>query len=122
MPPSRTCRRPQGEFMFWKVKALRVAKLPSNNQFRFSTLLFVAMLGWTGLGKAQSVATDPGVRGGAPGAGKPIAGLTNGQKASFVSGLDDFLEIQSVTGSVPDTGNGLDQDLTQKVAVSATHS
>ncbi len=93
--------------MFWKMKALRVAKLPSNNQFRFSTLLFVAMLGWTGLGKAQSVATDPGVRGGAPGAGKPIAGLTNGQKASFISGLDDFLEIQSVTGSVPDTGNGL---------------
>src|SRR5207249_9884471 len=93
--------------MSWKMKALRSTNLPSTNQFRFSTLLFVAMLGSTGLGQSQSAASDPGIRGGAPGAGKPIAGLTDGQRASFVSGLDDSLEIQSVTGSVPDTGNGL---------------
>ncbi len=52
-------------------------------------------------------AHDPGVRGGAPGAGTPIAGLTSGQLAFFNAGVTNFEEIDSVTGSIPNTGNGL---------------
>src|SRR5689334_19714492 len=39
---------------------------------------------------ADFFALDPGVRGGAPGAGGPIAGLTANQFAFFDQGLDDF--------------------------------
>ena len=52
-------------------------------------------------------AQDPGVRGGPPGAGTPIAGLTSGQLAFFNAGLTNFAEIDSVTGTIPNTGNGL---------------
>src|SRR5262249_29715850 len=41
-------------------------------------------------------ASDPGVRGGAGGAGGPIAGLTANQFAFFDSGLDDFAEAENV--------------------------
>ncbi len=52
-------------------------------------------------------ASDPGVRGGAPGAGSPIAGLTSNQLAFFSAGQAEFNEIDSVTGSVAGTGKGL---------------
>ena len=52
-------------------------------------------------------ASDPGVRGGAAGAGAPIAGLTANQLAFFNAGLGSFNEIDSVSGTVPDTGKGL---------------
>jgi len=56
---------------------------------------------------AQSDATDPGPRGGPPGAGAKIAGLTGIESDSFDQGLESFNEIASVTGSVPDTEAGL---------------
>jgi CxxC motif-containing protein (DUF1111 family) len=52
-------------------------------------------------------ASDPGVRGGPPGAGSPIAGLTSNQLAFFSAGQADFNEIDSVTGSISGTGKGL---------------
>ena len=55
----------------------------------------------------QSSAHDPGVRSGPAGAGAPIAGLTPNQRTFFDSGLDEFMEIQSVKGTVSDTGAGL---------------
>jgi len=41
---------------------------------------------------------DPGVRGGAPGAGTPLDGLTADETAFFRNGLAKFLDIESVTG------------------------
>ena len=51
-------------------------------------------------------ASDPGVRGGPPGAGTPVAGLTS-TSCLFSAGFTDFAEIDSVTGSVANTGKGL---------------
>jgi CxxC motif-containing protein (DUF1111 family) len=50
---------------------------------------------------------DPGVRGGAAGAGAKIAGLTLKEGKFFDAGLDEFQEVQSVTGSVAGTEEGL---------------
>jgi CxxC motif-containing protein (DUF1111 family) len=44
--------------------------------------------------------TDPGVRGGAAGAGGPLAGLTTGQLNQFNAGKTAFMEIDSVSGTV----------------------
>src|SRR5262249_10251261 len=51
--------------------------------------------------------TDPGVRGGAPGAGAPLAGLSTKESKFFDSGLDAFLEVQSVQGTIAGTEAGL---------------
>src|SRR5262245_60491317 len=55
----------------------------------------------------QSGPFDPGVRGGAAGAGAAIPGLTVKENKFFNSGLDAFLEVQSVTGTISDTEAGL---------------
>jgi CxxC motif-containing protein (DUF1111 family) len=47
---------------------------------------------------------DPGVRGGAPGAGAPLPGLTADESAFFKDGLARFNEIEVVTGG---SNNGL---------------
>jgi len=47
---------------------------------------------------------DPGVRGGAAGAGAPLPGLTADESAFFKDGLTRFLEIESVAGG---SNNGL---------------
>ncbi len=52
-------------------------------------------------------ARDPGVRSGPPGAGTPIAGLSTGELSFFNAGLTNFEEIDSVTGTIANTGNGL---------------
>ncbi|HUK43304.1 MAG TPA: di-heme oxidoredictase family protein, partial [Candidatus Bathyarchaeia archaeon] len=72
----------------------------------FSALVFMAAGGLEGA-PSNNRASDPGVRGGPPGAGSPIAGLTANQLAFFNAGLTNFAEIDSVTGTVPDTGAGL---------------
>ncbi|PYS51468.1 MAG: thiol oxidoreductase [Acidobacteria bacterium] len=51
--------------------------------------------------------TDPGPRGGAPGVGGKIAGLTLKEGKFFDAGLDAFLEVQSVQGTIADTEEGL---------------
>jgi CxxC motif-containing protein (DUF1111 family) len=57
--------------------------------------------------QAAAQATDPGVRGGTASAGSAIAGLTPNQQAFFSAGLAQFAELQSVTGTVPNTSGGL---------------
>src|ERR1700683_4371079 len=47
---------------------------------------------------------DPGVRGGAAGAGSPLQGLTADESAFFKDGLARFTEIEVVTGG---SNNGL---------------
>jgi len=56
---------------------------------------------------ADNNPTDPGPRAGNPGAGGPIAGLTVKEAKFFDAGLDEFEEVQSVTGSVAGTEEGL---------------
>jgi CxxC motif-containing protein (DUF1111 family) len=57
-------------------------------------------------GVAQT-AHDPGVRTGPPGAGGPIAGLTANQQAMFSNAIPEFMEIDSVKGTITGTGMGL---------------
>jgi CxxC motif-containing protein (DUF1111 family) len=51
--------------------------------------------------------TDPGVRGGAAGAGGAIPGLTVKEGKFFNSGLDAFAEVASILGTIPGTEEGL---------------
>src|SRR5215510_6848256 len=51
--------------------------------------------------------TDPGARGGSAGAGGSMANLTVKEGKFFDAGLDEFEEVQSVTGSVANTEEGL---------------
>ena len=51
--------------------------------------------------------TDPGVRGGGAGAGGPLAGLTIKEGKFFDKGLDAFVEVQSVRGTIAGTEPGL---------------
>ena len=55
----------------------------------------------------QSGPVDPGVRGGAAGAGAPISGMTVKEKKFFDAGLEAFEETQSVKGTIGDTEAGL---------------
>ena len=56
---------------------------------------------------AMQAQTDPGVRGGAAGAGSAFSNLTTKESSFFSIGSDQFQEVQSVTGSVQGTEAGL---------------
>ena len=56
---------------------------------------------------ADVVATDPGPRGGSPGAGGPLPGLSQAALQLFLAGQEAIQEIDSVQGTIPDTGLGL---------------
>jgi CxxC motif-containing protein (DUF1111 family) len=56
-------------------------------------------------GRPATALADPGVRGGAPGAGGPLTGLTPDENAFFQDGLTRFAQIESVTGG-PNSGLG----------------
>jgi hypothetical protein len=56
---------------------------------------------------ADNSPTDPGPRGGNAGAGGHIANLTVKEAKFFDTGADEFQEVQSVTGSVAGTEEGL---------------
>ena len=53
----------------------------------------------------SSAARDPGVRGGAAGAGAPIAGLTNTELAFFNAGKDEFAQEEEVADGLGPTMN-----------------
>jgi CxxC motif-containing protein (DUF1111 family) len=55
------------------------------------TIVFTA-----GHARAQVIARDPGVRGGAAGAGGMLPALSAGQVAAFNAGLDDFQELDTI--------------------------
>jgi CxxC motif-containing protein (DUF1111 family) len=58
-------------------------------------------------GAALQAQTDPGVRGGAPGAGTAVKGLSPGQLNTFSLGSTTFNEIASVQGKISGTRIGL---------------
>ena len=70
-------------------------------------LIFTMAVGVQGAPGNGAGAHDPGVRGGTPGAGTPIPGLTANQLAFFSAGLTNFGLIDSVSGSINNTGSGL---------------
>ena len=68
-------------------------------------ILLVALLACAcSLGQTKTAAVDPGVRGGAPGAGGPLPGLTTDETAFFNDGKARFAEIEVVQGGA---NNGL---------------
>ncbi|PYS11627.1 MAG: thiol oxidoreductase [Acidobacteria bacterium] len=71
--------------------------------YTVSVLVFSLALG-SGMLLAQS---DPGVRGGAPGAGGQITGLTVKEGKFSDTGLVAFTEVQSVQGTIAGTEEGL---------------
>ena len=66
----------------------------------------VAVLALSVLAPAQTIKepNDPGVRGGSPGAGGPLPGLTADESAFFKDGLGRFADVEVVTGG---NNNGL---------------
>src|SRR5438128_10041628 len=56
-------------------------------------------------GDSSSAARDPGPRGGAAGAGAPIAGLTNTELAFFNAGKDEFAQEEEVADGLGPTMN-----------------
>lgn len=87
-----------------RTSAKRSRKLNWSAIAIFPALVFMVV---NGVQANSNGAHDPGVRGGPPGAGTPIAGLTPNQLAFFSAGLTNFEVIDSVTGIIPNTGNGL---------------
>jgi CxxC motif-containing protein (DUF1111 family) len=71
------------------------------------SLVLLTLLILGGVPKADVVATDPGPRGGLPGAGGPLPGLSLAALQLFLAGQAAMQEIDSVQGTVPDTGLGL---------------
>jgi CxxC motif-containing protein (DUF1111 family) len=69
------------------------------------TTIVLVPVAVSGPARAQAIATamtvqDPGVRGGPPGAGGPIAGLTDDEKAFFNAAKGVFQEIDDVAGGL----------------------
>jgi hypothetical protein len=60
---------------------------------------------WSQIGRLT--ARDPGVRSGLAGAGGMLSGLTAFQQQVFENGREDFEEVQSVQGTIPETELGL---------------
>jgi len=56
---------------------------------------------------ARFAAHDPGVRPGSPSAGAMMPGLTPSEEKAFGIGMEAFLEVASVQGTIPDTEAGL---------------
>ena len=78
----------------------------------FRRLMFVVVLSsvstlvvW--VSHARSAAVDPGPRGGPSGAGGPVSGLSSSESQLFMDGQETIQEIDSVQGTIPNTGLGL---------------
>src|ERR1039457_4014554 len=81
--PIRPAEGSQGEVMSWNANTIRSAKRASTGRFTFFPLLLFVALVATRSGQTQTAATDPGVRGGPAGAGRPIAGVDARPKSLF---------------------------------------
>ncbi|HKN74365.1 MAG TPA: di-heme oxidoredictase family protein [Candidatus Acidoferrum sp.] len=72
----------------------------------FGAIVAVALaMGVHTFGQSKSAPVDPGVRGGPPGAGTPLKGLTADETAFFQDGQARFAEIEVVTNGA-NTGLG----------------
>jgi len=64
----------------------------------FGACVLLVGLTW---GYAQITPSDPGLRGGGPGAGQPFAtGLTPGQLGFFTNGLSEFTQVEDVAAGL----------------------
>ena len=63
---------------------------------REGAFLIAGVLVLVGCAAATQVAQAPGVRGGPPGAGGPLPGLTSAELAFFQAGLATFREVEAV--------------------------
>jgi CxxC motif-containing protein (DUF1111 family) len=61
-----------------------------------SHAVLLTMAGWALTVSAASAATDPGLRGGSPGAGDPVPNLTADQKTLFLEGQATFAEKEAL--------------------------
>jgi CxxC motif-containing protein (DUF1111 family) len=78
------------------------------SRFVFSFLILTFLLVFAAsVPKADFHATDPGPRGGPPGAGGPLPGLDAASLQLFLDGQETIQEVDSVRGTVPNTGSGL---------------
>jgi CxxC motif-containing protein (DUF1111 family) len=69
--------------------------------------IVISLLAASGAAFGQ-VVVDPGPRGGAPGAGGSVSGLSNLDQAFFTAAQTRFQEVDSVSGNIAnETGNGL---------------
>jgi hypothetical protein len=71
------------------------------------SLVLLTLLILGGIPKADVGAADPGPRDGLPGAGGPLPGLSLAALQLFLAGQAALQEIDSVQGTMPDTGLGL---------------
>jgi CxxC motif-containing protein (DUF1111 family) len=69
--------------------------------FVLATLVIPGVRTW---GETAKGPVDPGVRGGAPGAGNPLSNLTSDETTFFQDGVNRFAEVEVVSGG---TNNGL---------------
>jgi CxxC motif-containing protein (DUF1111 family) len=87
------------------MKNLLLSRL--SGRTAIGTIIISLLAAPAAFGQAATV-VDPGVRCGAPGAGGPLAGLTQAQQNFFTAAQGIFEEIDSVSGTVAgSTGNGL---------------
>jgi CxxC motif-containing protein (DUF1111 family) len=84
-------------------RGLRVIMLASSA----GLLMTVVFAGDVSSDFLQFIARDPGVRTGPAGAGGMLSGLTDIEQQTFGLGQDQFNEVQSVQGTIPDTEVGL---------------
>jgi CxxC motif-containing protein (DUF1111 family) len=70
-------------------------------------LWLITALVWVSAPQGATMATDPGPRGGAPGAGGPLPGLGPAALQVFATGQAAMQEVASVQGTLPDTELGL---------------
>ena len=70
--------------------------------FKAFDAFVIAVLTSYVLASAQTINAprDPGVRGGPPGAGSPLPGLTADESAFFKDGLARFADVEVVTGGI----------------------
>ena len=76
----------------------------------FRGLMFVVILSSVSVlvvRVSHASAVDPGPRGGPPGAGGPVSGLSSSESQLFMDGQETIQEIDSVQGTIPNTGLGL---------------
>src|ERR1700747_2380631 len=85
---------------------MRAGSIPLRFVFPFLILTFLLVIA-AGVLRADWRATDPGPRGGAPGAGGPLPGLDASSLQLFLAGQETIQEVDSVKGTIPNTGSGL---------------
>src|SRR5258708_24486805 len=87
--------------------------------FRLSQRAAIVALSFASLCLAQK---DPGVRGGLPGAGGPIAGLTINELALFSEGKKRTVQLESVCDNCSDVTLGADTGQDPNLATLTTSS